>query len=132
LIKEEIAHSALWVEINVINSIAIAEEIKATVTAGVLSGVALIVRDPDAQAIVLKEPCSVVLAIVSWNALLILGLRAVAAAVTVAAGNTVVLKVGSTFAVPMYAQIWPLTHRRVPRFIPGPYARAEMFLEYSC
>ena len=91
LIQREISCSALWAEINVLDSIAIAEDIAATVTSGVLTGIAPIVRAPDAQAIVLKEPYGVILAIAPWNAPLILGLRAVAAAV--AAGNTAVLKV---------------------------------------
>ena len=91
LIQQEISCSALWAEINVLDSIAIAEDIAATVTSGVLTGIAPIVRAPDAQAIVLKEPYGVILAIAPWNAPLILGLRAVAAAV--AAGNTAVLKV---------------------------------------
>lgn len=60
-------------------------------TAGVLSGVVPVVRDPEAHAVVVKEPLGVVLAIAPWNAPLILGLRAVAAAV--GAGNTAILKV---------------------------------------
>ena len=91
LIQQEISCSALWAEINVLDSIAIAEDIAATVTSGVLAGMAPIVGAPDAQAIVFKEPYGVILAIAPWNAPLILGLRAVAAAV--AAGNTAVLKV---------------------------------------
>jgi acyl-CoA reductase-like NAD-dependent aldehyde dehydrogenase len=72
----------LWAEINVINPIVLAES-------------------RCAGHSTQKEPHGVVLAIVPWNAPLILGLRAVAAAV--AAGNTIVLKVGSTFAIPMCA-----------------------------
>ncbi|CAN9304979.1 unnamed protein product [Alternaria alternata] len=90
LIQQEISCSALWAEINVLDSIAIAEDIAATVTSGVLAGIAPIVRAPDAQAIVFKEPYGVILAIAPWNAPLILGLRVVAAAV--ATGNTAVLK----------------------------------------
>lgn len=60
-------------------------------TSGVLTGIAPIIGAPDAQAIVFKEPYGVILAIAPWNAPLILGLRAVAAAI--AAGNTAVLKV---------------------------------------
>ncbi|KAJ4362946.1 hypothetical protein N0V83_010063 [Neocucurbitaria cava] len=104
LIKEEISCSGLWAEINVADSIAIAEEVAATVTSGVLSGVAPVVRDPEAQAIVFKEPYGVVLGIAPWNAPLILGLRAIAAAV--AAGNTVVFK-GS--------EICPRTHHLIAK-----------------
>lgn len=49
------------------------------------------ISDTEAHAMVIKEPLGVVLAIAPWNAPLILGLRAVAAAV--AAGNTAILKV---------------------------------------
>ncbi|KAF2801521.1 putative aldehyde dehydrogenase [Mytilinidion resinicola] len=90
LIEQEILCSALWAKINVNDSIALAEEVAATVTSGVLSGLAPIIRDPEAHAVVFKEPFGVVLGIAPWNAPLILGLRAVAAAV--AAGNTVLLK----------------------------------------
>lgn len=92
MIQQEISCSALWADINVLDSIAIVEEVAATVTSGVLSGMAPIVQDPEAQAIIFKEPYGVVLGIAPWNAPLILGLRAVVAAV--AAGNTVVFKVG--------------------------------------
>lgn len=63
----------------------------AATISGVFSGIAPIVRAADAQALVFKEPLGVVLGIAPWNAPLILGIRAVAAAV--AAGNTVILKV---------------------------------------
>ncbi|KAF2496522.1 aldehyde dehydrogenase [Lophium mytilinum] len=90
LIQEEILCSALWAKINVNDSIALAEEVAATASSGILSGLVPIIRDTEAHAVVVKEPFGVVLGIAPWNAPLILGLRAVAAAV--AAGNTVILK----------------------------------------
>jgi acyl-CoA reductase-like NAD-dependent aldehyde dehydrogenase len=92
----------LWAEINVINPIVLAEETTATTTAGVLSGSSSDRTESRcAGHITQKEPHGVMLAIVPWDEPLILGLRAVAAAV--AAGNTVVLKVGPTFTIPMCA-----------------------------
>jgi acyl-CoA reductase-like NAD-dependent aldehyde dehydrogenase len=67
------------------------EECAALLTTGVLSGLVPTVGDPEAHAVVVKEPLGVVLGIAPWNAPLILGVRAVAAAV--GAGNTVILKV---------------------------------------
>ncbi|KAJ4310725.1 hypothetical protein N0V94_008299 [Neodidymelliopsis sp. IMI 364377] len=90
LIEQEISCSKVWAEINVLDAIGIAEDVASTVTSGILSGVSPDIRDGDAQALVLKEPLGVVLGIAPWNAPLILGLRAVAAAV--AAGNTAILK----------------------------------------
>lgn len=63
----------------------------ALTTSGILGGSAPVVDDPDAHAVVVKEPLGVVLGIAPWNAPLILGFRAVAAAVAV--GNTAILKV---------------------------------------
>jgi acyl-CoA reductase-like NAD-dependent aldehyde dehydrogenase len=85
--------SALWAKINVLDSIALAEDVAARVTSGVMSGFVPIVRDTESHAVVVKEPLGVVLGIAPWNAPLILGLRSVAAAV--AAGNTAILKVNT-------------------------------------
>ncbi|KAH7357395.1 putative aldehyde dehydrogenase [Pyrenochaeta sp. MPI-SDFR-AT-0127] len=90
MIQDEISCNALWAQINVDDSIVVAEGCASTVVSGVLSGTVPIVKDPEAHAMVIKEPFGVVLAMAPWNAPLILGLRAVAAAV--AAGNTVILK----------------------------------------
>jgi len=83
--------SALWAKINVLDSIALVEDVAARVTSGVMSGSVPVVRDTESHAVVVKEPLGVVLGIAPWNAPLILGLRSVAAAV--AAGNTAILKV---------------------------------------
>lgn len=91
LIQREILCTATWARINILDSIAIAEQCAAGITAGFLSGTVPAIGDAEAHAMVVKEPLGVVLAIAPWNAPLILGLRAVAAAV--AAGNTVILKV---------------------------------------
>ncbi|KAL1595334.1 hypothetical protein SLS60_010025 [Paraconiothyrium brasiliense] len=104
LVQEEISCTALWAQINLQDSIALAEECAAIVTSGVLSGVIPTVVDPEAHAVVIKEPLGVVLGIAPWNAPLILGLRAIAAAV--AAGNTAILK-GS--------EISPRTHSLIAR-----------------
>ncbi|KAJ8118502.1 hypothetical protein OPT61_g529 [Boeremia exigua] len=90
LIQEEISCTTLWARINVADSIAIVQQCAANLATGVLSGVVPIVRDSSAHAVVIKEPLGVVLAIAPWNAPLILGVRAVAAAV--GAGNTAILK----------------------------------------
>lgn len=91
LIQQEILCTETWAKINILDSIAIAEQCAAGVTAGFLSGKVPAVSDADSHAMVIKEPLGVILAIAPWNAPLILGLRAVAAAV--AAGNTAILKV---------------------------------------
>ncbi|CAK7216208.1 hypothetical protein SEUCBS140593_002798 [Sporothrix eucalyptigena] len=89
-IQDEIRCSPTWAAINVNDGIAILESVAALITSGVLSGTSPIVGNPEAHAVVLKEPLGVVLGIAPWNAPLILGIRAVAAAV--AAGNTAILK----------------------------------------
>lgn len=66
-------------------------QVAALTTSGILGGTSPVVADPDAHAVVTKEPLGVVLGIAPWNAPLILAFRAVAAAV--AAGNTAILKV---------------------------------------
>jgi acyl-CoA reductase-like NAD-dependent aldehyde dehydrogenase len=70
---------------------ALLRNVAALTTSGVLSGTCPIVADPYAHAVVVKEPLGVILGIAPWNEPLILGFRAVAAAV--AAGNTAILKV---------------------------------------
>ncbi|KAJ4286517.1 hypothetical protein N0V90_013217 [Kalmusia sp. IMI 367209] len=90
LIEQEISCTALWSQINLQDTIALVEECASIITSGVLSGVVPIVKDAEAHAVVVKEPLGVVLGIAPWNAPLILGLRAVAAAV--AAGNAAILK----------------------------------------
>lgn len=77
--------------INIGDAIGIVEHVASLVTSGVLSGSVPESRASGSCAVVLKEPLGVVLGIAPWNAPLILGLRAVAAAV--AAGNTAILKV---------------------------------------
>lgn len=67
------------------------EEAAALATSNVLNGTIPPIRDAHAQALVFTEPLGVVLGIVPWNAPLILGFRAVVAAVV--AGNTAILKV---------------------------------------
>ncbi|KAJ9144177.1 putative Aldehyde dehydrogenase [Pleurostoma richardsiae] len=90
LIEEELCCSPAWTAINVEETIAMAEQIAAITTSGVLSGVVPEVRAPDAHAVVFKEPLGVILGIAPWNSPAILGLRAVAA--PVAAGNCAILK----------------------------------------
>ncbi|KAI6356231.1 hypothetical protein MCOR25_007921 [Pyricularia grisea] len=68
----------------------------ALITSGILSAVSPPTADPLAHAVVFKEPLGVVLGIAPWNSPLILGLRAVVAAV--ATGNTAILKVSDKTA----------------------------------
>ena len=99
----------MWAQINLQDSIALAEECAAIVTSGILSGVIPTVSDPETHAVVIKEPLGVVLGIAPWNAPLILGLRAVAAAV--AAGNTAILKVSTLALIKgvIFAKLFSLT-----------------------
>ncbi|ETS72954.1 hypothetical protein PFICI_15346 [Pestalotiopsis fici W106-1] len=90
VIQKELGCSEKWALINLGDAIGIAEHIASLVTSGVLSGSVPESSASGSCAVVLKEPLGVVLGIAPWNAPLILGLRAVAAAV--AAGNTAILK----------------------------------------
>ncbi|CAK7219649.1 hypothetical protein SBRCBS47491_003918 [Sporothrix bragantina] len=90
IMEDEIKCSAKWSAINVNDAVAMLESVAALTTSGVLSGTSPAVRNHKSHAVVLKEPMGVVLGIAPWNAPLILGVRAVAAAV--AAGNTTILK----------------------------------------
>jgi hypothetical protein len=91
IIVDELGCSRKWAAMNVQDSVALLRSVAALTTSGVLSGICPIVADPHAHAVVVKEPLGVILGIAPWNAPLILGFRAVAAAV--AAGNTAILKV---------------------------------------
>ncbi|KAF2432512.1 ALDH-like protein [Tothia fuscella] len=50
LVEQEISRSSLWARINVLDSIAIVEEVAAITTSGVLSGLVAIVKNPEAHA----------------------------------------------------------------------------------
>jgi acyl-CoA reductase-like NAD-dependent aldehyde dehydrogenase len=75
------------------DGVSLVEEAAALVTSSTLAGVVPVTNNPNAHVMVLKEPLGVILGIAPWNAPLILGLRAVVAAI--AAGNTAILKVRS-------------------------------------
>ncbi|PLB49951.1 aldehyde dehydrogenase [Aspergillus steynii IBT 23096] len=86
--QEEMHAPTLWAKLNVQAGIDLLRE-----TAGLISDSMaghVPVSQGDSYAMVLKEPLGVVLAMVPWNAPVILGLRGVVA--PLAAGNTVVLK----------------------------------------
>lgn len=89
LMQEEINCSPLWSTINVEDSIKMIEEAAALTTSPSLSGI-VPQSNSEVQAIILNEPLGVILGIAPWNSPLILGFRAVVAAI--AAGNTTILK----------------------------------------
>ncbi|PKS07195.1 hypothetical protein jhhlp_005796 [Lomentospora prolificans] len=88
--EQELSCSETWSTVNIEDTIGIADNLASIVTSGVLSGEIPEVRDSNSHGVVVKEPLGVVLGIAPWNAPLILGLRAVGAAV--AAGNTAIFK----------------------------------------
>lgn len=87
--QEEMHAPTPWAELNIQAGVDLLRE-----TAGLISDAMMgqvPVSQGDSYAMVLKEPLGVVLAMVPWNAPVILGLRGAVA--PLAAGNTVVLKV---------------------------------------
>jgi acyl-CoA reductase-like NAD-dependent aldehyde dehydrogenase len=88
LMAGEVGSTRPWAMFNVGLATQILREAAATTTAP--RGDVLAAQEPGALGLAIREPLGVIAAFSPWNAPLILGTRAVAAAL--AAGNTVVLK----------------------------------------
>ncbi|GAB2890150.1 aldehyde dehydrogenase family protein [Streptomyces mayteni] len=88
LMADEVGGTAGWAGFNVWLGAENLREAAAAVAAP--RGEVLAAQEPGALGLAVREPVGVVAAFVPWNAPVILGVRAVAAAL--AAGNTVVLK----------------------------------------
>jgi vanillin dehydrogenase len=88
LMAGEVAGTRMWAHFNVAVAANIFREAAAAVTAP--RGEVLAAQEDGALGLATREPVGVVAAFSPWNAPVILGVRAVAAAL--AAGNTVVLK----------------------------------------
>ncbi|KAI9039811.1 putative aldehyde dehydrogenase [Aspergillus affinis] len=86
--QEEIHSPTIWAKVNIQAGIDLLRETAGLISDSIMGQVP--VSQGDSYAMVLKEPLGVVLAMVPWNAPVILGLRGVVA--PLAAGNTVVLK----------------------------------------
>ncbi|MFI0510975.1 aldehyde dehydrogenase family protein [Streptomyces sp. WSLK1-5] len=88
LMAGEVGATRLWASFNVTLAAAMLREAAALITAP--RGEVLTTQQDGALSLAVREPLGVVAAFSPWNAPLVLGTRAVAAAL--AAGNTVVLK----------------------------------------
>ncbi|MDX2860967.1 aldehyde dehydrogenase family protein, partial [Streptomyces scabiei] len=88
LMAGEVGATRLWASFNVTLAAALLRETAALITAP--QGEVLATQHDGALSLAVREPLGVVAAFSPWNAPVILGTRAVAAAL--AAGNTVVLK----------------------------------------
>jgi acyl-CoA reductase-like NAD-dependent aldehyde dehydrogenase len=95
IVLAELSCSTTWADINVNDTIALAEHAATLASSSVFSEKVPNVRNPSSHATVNVVPLGVVLGIAPWNAPAILGLRAIAAPVM--AGNCVIFK-GSEYS----------------------------------
>lgn len=93
MIQEELLCPDAVAKAHIGDCLDLVEKLGCLLGSGVLDPIQPEVRNPDAHAIVYKQPLGVILGIAPWNAPSILGLRAVAA--PVAAGNCAILKVST-------------------------------------
>lgn len=87
--QAETAASPDWANFNIENTREMLLDVAGRIS-GALTGAVPTTRDPNVNALVVKEPYGVVLAMAPWNAPYILGMRAVL--FPIAVGNTVVFK----------------------------------------
>ncbi|KAK6860074.1 Aldehyde dehydrogenase [Apiospora arundinis] len=87
-IKDSVGATQDWADLNINGAIDVIRDVAGRVSS--INGAVPALIDPSVDAMVLKEPYGVVLAIAPWNAPYILGTRAILQ--PIAAGNTTVFK----------------------------------------
>ncbi|KAH8435148.1 uncharacterized protein LDX57_012777 [Aspergillus melleus] len=101
-LQGEMHAPTIWAKANIQAGIDLLRETAGLISDSMMGQIP--VSQGDSYAMVLKEPLGVVLAMVPWNAPVILGLRGVVA--PLAAGNTVVLKVSPSHPTSCAAVKW--------------------------